>query len=277
MRSLADLTPDERSAYKIWQNKLADRTLSAQHHDQARREIDALLWKGPNAQVLALKAELAQLQARIERLEFHAGLADDMLPVPDKSWSEQRAKPDQHFYDGFVMPDKDKSRAEPRPAEGIKQSVNYVITVHEPDPKPASPVDVAQVTNSEEANAATAATATETRGRKKLRFIPQKAEAGGWGLLDREQEAFLECAPFKTRKEAKVFTDDLNAGVKPKFLRGIEIPGISDEVIPYVNDEDEDQIGETISRVTDDPSETVIQNAEVVEERPDGSDPDLGF
>lgn len=76
-RTFHDLSPAEQNAYRVYQSKLADRTLPAAEHDRIRREIDNLLWKGANAQVQALSQALAKAVARIERLEFHAGLTAD--------------------------------------------------------------------------------------------------------------------------------------------------------------------------------------------------------
>lgn len=217
MRHLSDLTPEERQAYQIYKNRLANKTFTAAQHDEARKGIDDLLWKGPNHQVKALRAEVEALSARVERLEFHAGLNDACLPDLPDAPSEQRT----------IAPAEDRP-VDVKQSAGLKQTVDATVT-----PAP----DVPQVTNSEEANAVAA---KETRGRKKLRFIPEKDAAGGWRLLDRDQGEYLDSAPFKTRKEAKVFTDDLNAGIKPKFLRGQDIPGLSDEVVPHVNDDEMD-------------------------------------
>lgn len=82
MRTLHDCSPAEKSAYHVWQSRLADRTLSAAEHDECRREIDNLLWKGPNAQVLALQKALAETNERVARLEFHAGLSASIFPQP---------------------------------------------------------------------------------------------------------------------------------------------------------------------------------------------------
>lgn len=88
-RTLHELTLAERSAYEVFQSKLADRTLPASEHDMCRREIDNLLWKGPNAQLLIVKAELAKAMARIDRLEFHAGLDDSRLLVKPRPVAPQ--------------------------------------------------------------------------------------------------------------------------------------------------------------------------------------------
>lgn len=87
-RTFHDMSPAEQNAYRVYQSKLADRTLPASEHDRIRKEIDSLLWKGPNAKVQSLAKEVADLSAktaaalnrimdRIERLEFHAGLTAD--------------------------------------------------------------------------------------------------------------------------------------------------------------------------------------------------------
>jgi hypothetical protein len=211
---LRNLTPDERSAYAIWQSKLKDRTLSAAQHDEARRKIDELLWKGPNAQVLALKAEIAALVARVERLEFHAGLNDEVLPVDVHASHKDCCR---------------TRRGNIADQTGLNQSVDAVtgppvgdvildqsLTTVELAPNPPAPETETVVPQPEPVE-------KETRGRKKLRFIPDKNATGGWMLLDREAGAdgeYLDAAPFKTRKEAKSFTDDLNAGRVPTFLKG---------------------------------------------------------
>ncbi len=211
MRQLRDLTPDEKSAYRIWQAKLADRTLSAQQHDQARREIDLLLWKGPNSQVLALKAEIAALEARLERLEFHAGLADGPLVHQFGADKDQILPPELSGH----FPDAGQS--------GLKQSVTVDVSGgHIPveDKKdPANP----PAPETEVATPTAEPVTKETRGRKKLRFVPDKNATGGWMILDRELGAdgeYLDAEPFRTRKDAKEITDELNAGRVPAFLKG---------------------------------------------------------
>lgn len=81
-RTFHELSSAEQNAYRVYQSKLADRTLPASEHDRIRREIDNLLWKGPNAQVQKLAQQVDRLLDRIERLEFHAGLADPVFAKP---------------------------------------------------------------------------------------------------------------------------------------------------------------------------------------------------
>lgn len=210
MRTLHDLSRDERSAYNVWQSKLADRTLSAAEHDHCRREIDHILWKGPNAQVLALKAEIAALVARVERLEFHAGLNDAVIPTPVR-----------------VDPPVRKGRVTDN--TGLHQSVDAVVDVYPPAPETEVAPPVPPPVDD--------APKEETRGRKKLRFIPDKNATGGWMLLDREAGEYLDAAPFKTRKEAKMMTDDLNAGRVPSFLRGKVTLDAPEDPAPVDDDE----------------------------------------
>lgn len=182
MRTFHELTPEQQQAYRVWQSKLRDRTLSAEQHDECRREIDKLLWKGPNAQVLALKAEVASIKARLERLEFHAGLTD--------------------------TPEPPTPTATPDP------------TVDVPDP-PAKPA------------AKPAATGEETRGRKPLRFHPEKDANRRWVILDREdpEERYTRHGPFRTRKEAKEMADTLNSIPNPlppgDYAVGAEAPPVT--------------------------------------------------
>ena len=247
MRNVRDLTPDERGAYNVWRSKLADRTLSAAQHDECRRQIDELLWKGPNSQVLALRAELtavrsdlANMAARLDRVEFHAGLNDDAyLDAPPRVGAGGNDGPGVTT----TVEDLPAGHSEPprlfKPAPKVVNADcgNSLGLVDEVTPT----VDAPQVTNSEEANAPsdppsqrtggagqTAEPKVETRGRKKLRFIPEKHPQGGWMILDRGVNGtgteWVQTAPFGKRKDAKAITDDLNAGILPKFLKGVHIP-----------------------------------------------------
>lgn len=64
-RTLHEMTPDERQAYRIWESYLNDRTRSAKEHALARQKMDELLWAGPNAQVLEMKCRLEALEAAV--------------------------------------------------------------------------------------------------------------------------------------------------------------------------------------------------------------------
>lgn len=235
MRTLHDLTPDEKSAYFVWQSRLSDRTLSAAEHDECRREIDALLWKGPNAQVLALKAELASISARLERLEFHAGLADGEIPSNlDESGLKQSAA-------ASVRPSPESAKT----VTEVTPSSPQTITPPEEDTPPPNEGDK-----------------QETRGRKKLRFHPERDANKKWQILDREDGdgEYTYHGPYKTRKLAKEMVDTLN---------GLPNPGPPgsyrwDKSAPP----DGEPIGEVISRVSDDPNKPDIIQTTVAP--PDG-------
>lgn len=61
-RSFHELGPDEKSAFRVWEAKLADHTLSEAEHGECRRKLDELLWKGPSARVAELEAKVQRLQ-----------------------------------------------------------------------------------------------------------------------------------------------------------------------------------------------------------------------
>jgi hypothetical protein len=64
-RGFHDLTPDEKSAFRVWEAKLADHTLSEAQHAECRRKMDELLWKGPTARVDELQAKVDRLQGML--------------------------------------------------------------------------------------------------------------------------------------------------------------------------------------------------------------------
>lgn len=245
MRQLEDLTADERSAYEVWRSKLADRTLSAMEHDECRREIDNLLWKGPNAQVLALREEIVNIQARLDRLEFHAGLNDNVAPS---------------------LPPPDAPSLPPVVASGTiqKMGLQDTATFTVTDSVTGAPVDVSENAPPSQRTGGAGQTAekTENRGRKKLQFIPEKHPTGGWMILNREASGegkdWVETTPFKTRKDAKAISDDLNRGVIPKFLRGITVRDFTPaegetvdpvEGAPIIPDSGDIPVGESIPQI----------------------------
>ena len=176
MRTVNDLNPAERSAYKVWQSKLKDRTLSAAQHDECRREIDKLLWQGPMEEVHKLKFALGVLVDRVERLEFHAGLNDIVLQKAD-----------------------DKAAAAAMIADEVDRKTAEAMSVKDAQELPAEPVDVTEEKP-----------VKETRGRKARRFHPEKDANKRWQILDREADEFTAHGPYKTRREAKEMADTLN-------------------------------------------------------------------
>ena len=245
MRTLNDLTPDERSAYRVWQSKLKDRTLSAEQHDQCRREVDNLLWKGPNAQVLALKADIASISARLERLEFHAGLGDDALPaIP----AETAPTPPTEVT------------IDVKDATGLKDKVEYTITDTSLKVKPPS-----ERSERSERSGGAGQMAEETRGRKKLRFTTEKDVNRQWRIVDREAldgaGDYTDHGPYKTKKAAGEMVKTLNnMPTAPPLPNQTDYyhdgDGVIREAKPPI-DTAEGQIGTVISRVTDDPAETI--------------------
>ena len=163
-RTIHDLTPDERKAYYIWCRRLEDRTLPATEHDQARREIDNLLWKGPNAQVLAVKAQLAEVLARLERVEFHMGLAD--------------TPPVYHDGDGVI---RYVETGTPNPPAPINPDQHVYESLPVKDDAPEKP---------------------DGRGRPKNRFAPEKDANKKWRILDRETGEYATGETFPRRKDA---------------------------------------------------------------------------
>jgi len=255
MRTLNDLTPDERSAYRVWQSKLKDRTLSAEQHDQCRREVDNLLWKGPNAQVLALKADIASISARLERLEFHAGLGDDALPtIPDATGLKDKVE--YTITDVKGLPDDVTSSPDDVTSSpgGLKDKVEYTITDTSLKVKPPS-----------ERSERSERTAEETRGRKKLRFTTEKDVNRQWRIVDREAldgaGDYTDHGPYKTKKAAGEMVKTLNnMPTAPPLPNQTDYyhdgDGVIREAKPPI-DTAEGQIGTVISRVTDDPAETI--------------------
>ena len=229
MRPLRDLTPDERGAYNVLRSKLSDRTLSAEIHDDCRRKIDELLWKGPNAQVLALREEIANLQARLDRVEFHLGLNDNVVPAITQEEAQAFLRTCEANAEAGKLPPVVASVTIGKtvlPPEAVEPKVvradcGNQFTIH--DEVTTVTDGGPQVTNWDKSEAPEEPK-EETRGRKKLRFIPEKNPSGGWMLMDREQNEWLDASPFKTRKDAKEFTDLLNKGVCPKFLNAEAIP-----------------------------------------------------
>ena len=203
MRSIRDLTPEQRSMYQIWQNRLKDRTLSAEQHDECRREIDNLLWKGPNAKVLELKAALDELEDRIARVEFHLGLADDELPELDKIRTE--GADDER-------PELDKIRTE------VRADCGNTLDVKDPEPnKGVPPSERHDNLPKKETRGRKKLRYTvekdpkkETRGRKKLRYTVEKDANRHWNIVDRHKDEYTDHSPFKTKREAKEVVDALN-------------------------------------------------------------------
>jgi len=179
-RTLHELSPAEKNAYNVWQSKLADRTLSAAEHDECRREIDNLLWKGPNAQVLAVKAQMAEVLARLERIEFHMGLSDDgvqpaktvvTMPVGNSLTGAQKVEPKvYHSGDGVIR---------------------YVETGTTDPPEVDAPKP-------------------DGRGRPKNRYTPEKDANKKWRILDRETGEYATEDTFPRRKDAADAANLLN-------------------------------------------------------------------
>lgn len=236
MKTLNDLTPDQQSAYRIWQNKLKDHTLSKEQHDEARREIDELLWKGPNGKVLELKAEIAALQSRIERLElqmervaFLAGIADDNLPNAD---------------DIEIVP----TELTPIASE-TKDGLKLEVTAEVIKPK------------------------KENRGRKAARYTVEKDANSRWVILDRETGNYTDHDPYKTRKLAKAMANTLNN--MPRQPEEVQAATPEKDPVEALIDSDIPVGGpKVVSRVTENPEETIIQTDVSKQEDPLA---DLGF
>jgi hypothetical protein len=207
MRHLNDLTPDERSAYRIWQNKLKDRTLSAQQHDDARRAIDELLWAGPNGQILSLKADLAVLADRIARLEFHAGLGDTIIPAADDLPATLNNGDVVKVTTDIAAGTQTTKvvRADCGDGHHLKVDLNQAVDVQEPK--------------------------KETRGRKAARFSVEKDANRTWQIMDRESEEYTVHGPYKTRREAKEMADTLNNMPSPPPLEGPKVYHNGDGII----------------------------------------------
>jgi hypothetical protein len=65
MRSFHDMNDAERSAYRIWETRVNDHTLSASERNKARLEMDKLLWAGP---IHELRGELEALAKAVKTL-----------------------------------------------------------------------------------------------------------------------------------------------------------------------------------------------------------------
>jgi hypothetical protein len=61
-RTFHEMTRDEQSAFRVWEAKLSDHTLSAGEHAECRRKLDELQWKGPSARVAEMEAKIQRLQ-----------------------------------------------------------------------------------------------------------------------------------------------------------------------------------------------------------------------
>lgn len=194
-RTLHELSPAEKNAYNVWQSKLADRTLSAAEHDECRREIDNLLWKGPNAQVLAVKAQMAEVLARLERIEFHMGLSDEgvqpaktvvTMPVGNSLTGAQKAEPKVNHVADFVIRD-----GEPKVYHSGDGVIRYVETGTTDPPNVDAPKP-------------------DGRGRPKNRYAPEKDANKKWRILDRETGAYATDETFPRRKDAADAANLLN-------------------------------------------------------------------
>lgn len=61
-RTFHEMTREEQSAYRVWESRLNDRTLSESQHNEARLKLDELLWKTPAARVAELEKKVMKLQ-----------------------------------------------------------------------------------------------------------------------------------------------------------------------------------------------------------------------
>lgn len=68
MREAADFTPEERTAALVWTQKLGDRTLSPEQHEEAKRELDMLFERGFAGEIAKLRRRVDALEARIDTL-----------------------------------------------------------------------------------------------------------------------------------------------------------------------------------------------------------------
>lgn len=273
-RTLADLSADERRAYTVWQSKLSDRTLSKEQHEQAKHQIDKILRRGYAGQVEDFRDTVTELR-------------DQMDNVLDRLTQ----------LEGFVLGGPRPVHVVDTPAPGVLTHVARTVTPHRAEDEVtaslpadnvvradcgntmmAAPADKAEVVPAETTpkvyhdgdgairDVAAGKQATpkkETRGRKKLRFHPEKDVNKKWHVLDREAGVWTDHGPYKTRREAKEMADSLNNTPSPPPLRfppegSVDVTEETPAGAPV--DSSEGAIGTVVSRVTDDPAETIIQN-----------------
>lgn len=279
-RTLADLSADERRAYAVWQSKLSDRTLSKEQHEQAKHQIDKILRRGYAGQVEDFRDTVTELRDQMDNvLDRLTQLEQFTLTNPAPAGRLRT-----HGEDSATPHRAEDEAAASFPADNVVRADcgNTIM---------AAPADKAEVVPAETApkvyhdgdgvirdvatgkppsqrtGGASQSPKKETRGRKKLRFHPEKDANKKWHVLDREAGVWTDHGPYKTRREAKEMCDTLNnmptaPAISTPLSREAEASVDVTEETPAGApvDSSEGAIGTVVSRVTDDPAKTIIQN-----------------
>lgn len=210
-RTLRDFTPAERNAYVVWQQKLADHTLSKEQHDHAKQEIDKLFRRGPWGMIELLRDELREFKSRLTSLEDFV-LAGDARVQKGILRGEEIVK---GRLTGEISSPQNVIRADCGNSMSLADKAE-AETLPQEEADPTEPnKDV------EPSERQVGKPAKDARGRKALRFRPEKDANRKWHILDRESGGgmWTDHGPYKTRREAKEMCDTLNNMPSPPPLR----------------------------------------------------------
>ena len=251
MRSIHDLSGAELQEYKMYRDRLNDRTL-VHKHDEYREAINKILWKGPNQQVHELRHQLARAEERIAQLELHVGIVGDN-PVTDYVQSSGRIVRHESGPPNIVMKGASAGVSEQAITNGQVPGTDMQSIVDQIEkPKP--------------------------RGRKAARYTTDKDANGFWHVLDRETDEYVQnLGPYKTRKQAKLNVDALNQEADKQDNPELEVRTAAGAGVDFANLES--QTGPpadvTTTEVRADAGNSVgfESTVEVTEEMPDGSPP----
>lgn len=84
-RTFHDLNTEEKSAFRIWEARYRGDMSTPEEKDEAKRQMETLLWAGPSAIVHELKAEVKALSLRVAALEAGQTIPTDepvLKPFP---------------------------------------------------------------------------------------------------------------------------------------------------------------------------------------------------
>lgn len=85
-RKLSDMTEDERSAYRIWESILKSDMSHESEKERARKELDALEWKGSTGPVME---RIGDIEDRLQSIEVLKG--NRKFPVTKKDMEKAKS------------------------------------------------------------------------------------------------------------------------------------------------------------------------------------------